>query len=165
MEKSIYDFKVKGLNGKPVSLAAYKGKVLLIVNTASKCGEWYQMKDLQKMYERYNKEGLEILGFPSNSFKQEPKSGSEIGEACEVNFGVTFKMMEKGPVLGAHAQPLYKYLRKEAGMFPLWNFHKYIVDRNGKVVTWYNPFKRVKNATITETIEKCLKEPVVENKK
>lgn len=163
MKQSIYNFEVKGLNGKPVKLSAYKGKVLLIVNTASKCGQWFQMKDLQKIYERYKGEGFEVLGFPSNSFSQEPKNASEIGEACEVNFGVGFKMMEKNSVLGPSAQPLYKYLRKEAGMFPMWNFHKYLVDRNGKVVAWYNPFKRAVDASITEQIEKCLKERPVEN--
>lgn len=162
MSKSIYDFEVKGLNGKPVKLSAYKGKVLLIVNTASKCGQWFQMKDLQKIYDRYKKDGLEIIGFPSNSFSQEPKNAKEIGDACEVNFGVTFKMMEKNSVLGWGAQPVYKYLSKEAGMFPLWNFHKYLIDRNGNIVNWYSPFKRPLDASITEQIEKCLKERPVE---
>ena len=163
-ENKAPDFALKSFDGKIVKLSDYKGKVVLFVNTASKCGQWYQMKDLQKIYERYKNDGLEVLGFPSNSFSQEPKSAEQIGEVCEVNFGVGFKMMQKNSVLGSGAQPVYKYLSKEAGMFPIWNFHKYLVDRNGKVVAWFNPWRRVVSATITDEIEKCLKERAVENK-
>lgn len=160
--KSAYDFKLTDLAGKPVDMQQYHGKVLLIVNTASKCGLWPQMKDLQKVHDKYKKEGFEVLAFPSDSFFQEPKKGKEIAEACEVNFGVTFKIMAKSPVRGADAQPFYKFLAKEAGMSPLWNFHKYIIDRNGKVVDWFNPWKRAVDAKVTGVIEKCLKQKAVE---
>ncbi len=105
MSASIYDFEVKDLAGKPVKLAKYKGKVLLIVNIASKCGNTPQLDGLEHLYEKYKDQGFDILAFPSNDFMQEPKEGGDIQEFCSVNYGVQFKIFEKGKVRGSNAQP------------------------------------------------------------
>jgi len=167
MEQSVYNFQVKGLDGKPVKLSSYKGKVLLIVNIASKCGLTPQLDTLQKLYEKYQDKGFEILAFPSNDFMQEPRQGEKVQEFCTRNYGVQFKIFEKNKVKGAEAQELYQYLAEQTGNFfrknyPMWNFQKYIIDRNGKVVDWFNPWKLPDNDKITETIEKCLAEKPVE---
>ncbi len=170
MAKNIYDFEVKGLDGKPVKLSNYKGKVLLLVNIASRCRQTPQLDTLEKLYEKYREQGFEILAFPSNEFSgQMPESGYAIQEFCSVNYGVKFKIFAKGKVKGSEAQPLYQYLATETKQllrnnYPLWNFQKYIVDRNGRVVDWFNPWKWPDSDKITETIEKCLKEKGVENK-
>lgn len=169
MAKNIYDFEVKGLDGKTVKLSKYKGKVLLLVNIASQCGQTPQLDTLEKLYEKYRDQGFEILAFPSNEFSgQMPEEGSGIQEFCSVNYGVQFKIFAKGKVKGSEAQPLYQYLAKETKLFrtnyPMWNFQKYIVDRNGRVVDWFNPWKWPDSDKITETIEKWLKESGVENK-
>ena len=111
---SVYDFVVKANNGEEKSLAAYKGKVLLIVNTASKCGFTPQFKELQELYVKYKAQGLEILGFPCNQFAgQEPGTNEEVQEFCRFNYGVTFPIFAKGDVRGENAQPLFQYLTKE----------------------------------------------------
>lgn len=163
MAKSIYSFKVTDLSGKTVPLSTYKGKVLLIVNIASKCGQTPQLETLQKLYSKYNKKGLEILGFPSNDFMQEPNEGDSIEEFCSVNYGVTFKVFAKSHVRGARAIPLYQFLADETRQllrknYPMWNFQKYIVDRKGKVVDYFNPWRWPDDDKITGTIEKCLAE-------
>ena len=171
MTKNIYDFEVNDLVGKRVRLSDYKGKVLLIVNIASKCGQTPQLDTLQKLYEKYQPKGFEILAFPSNDFaNQQPEDGTAIQDFCSVNYGTTFKVFEKNKVKGNSAQPVYKYLAEQTGNllrsnYPIWNFQKYIIDRNGKVVDWFNPWKWPDNDKITEVIEKCLNTPPVENKK
>ncbi len=162
MAQSIYDFEVKDLTGKPVKLEQYKGKVLLVVNIASKCGLTPQLKGLEKIYKQYKEKGFEILAFPSNDFMQEPKEGADIAEFCSINYGVDFKVFEKGKVKGDNAQPVYQYLggnTKRFGLFnnyPVWNFQKYLVDKNGRVVDWFAPWKKPEDAKITAEIEKCL---------
>jgi glutathione peroxidase len=160
---NIYDFKANSIDGELKSLEEYKGKVLLIVNTASKCGFTPQYKDLQKLYEKYNSNGFEILGFPSNQFgEQEPGNNSEVKSFCEINYGVQFPMFEKIDVRGKDAHPLFKHLTEQAPFkgFDLenptgkflntflkeklpdfligdsikWNFTKFLIDRNGNVV-------------------------------
>ena len=156
----IYDFAVKDIHGKTVKLDAYKGKPLLIVNTASKCGFTPQYKGLEALYEKLHGKGLEILGFPCNQFgEQEPGTEAEIESFCELNYGVTFPMFEKVDVNGDSASPLYKYLKKEKpGLLGLeaikWNFTKFLVDRNGKVIERYAP--NTEPAAITGDIEKLL---------
>ncbi|OZG73718.1 glutathione peroxidase [Hahella sp. CCB-MM4] len=141
----IYDIKVEDIQGHEKSLADFKGKVLLIVNTASKCGFTPQFKGLEKLYEEYKDQGLEILGFPCNQFmQQDPGSNSEIAEFCELNYGVSFPMFSKIDVNGDNTHPLYKYLKKEAkGLMGSegikWNFTKFLVDRDGKVVDRFPP--------------------------
>ena len=137
---SIYDFKVNGLDGKPIDFSAYKGKKMLIVNTASQCGNTPQYADLEKLYEKY-KDKLVIIGFPANNFgAQEPGTNAEIKEFCTKNYSVTFPMAEKVSVAGDDIHPLFKYLIDEAKKIgadePVikWNFTKFLVDENGKLV-------------------------------
>jgi glutathione peroxidase len=147
---SVYDFTAKTLAGKDTSLADYKGEVLLIVNTASKCGFTPQYEGLEKLYEEHHPKGLSVLGFPCNQFgTQEPGSADEIGQFCQINYGVTFPMFAKIDVNGANAHPLYAYLKHEKpGLFGdriKWNFTKFLVDRDGTVVARYAPLTKPKD--------------------
>lgn len=136
---SIYDFKVEGLEGGSINLEKYKGKKMLIVNTASKCGYTPQYKDLEALYEKY-KDKLVIIGFPANNFNaQEPGTNTEIKEFCTKNYGVTFPMSAKISVKGDDIDPLFKYLSDEAAAMGVkdpvkWNFTKFLVDEQGKLV-------------------------------
>jgi glutathione peroxidase len=157
---SVYDFEAKRIDGTPVSLAAYRGKVLLIVNTASKCGFTPQFEGLEALYEKYAEQGLAVLGFPSNQFaNQDPGSNEEIGAFCVQNYGVSFPMMEKIEVNGPGAAPLYKWLVKEAPGFLgsqaiKWNFTKFLVGRDGRVIKRYAPLD--KPESISGDIEAAL---------
>ena len=137
---SVYDFKVTGLDGSPLNISQFKGKKILIVNTASKCGYTPQYADLEKLYETY-KGKLVVIGFPANNFgQQEPGTNKEITEFCTKNYGVTFPMSEKVDVVGDNIDPLFKYLTDEAHKLgtadPVikWNFTKFLVDENGKLI-------------------------------
>jgi glutathione peroxidase len=137
--KSIYEFKVPGLDGKTINFKKFKGKKIMIVNTASKCGNTPQYADLEKLYEQY-KDKLVIIGFPANNFgKQEPGSNDEIGEFCKKNYGVTFPMAEKVSVKGDDIHPLFQYLVDEAAKMGIedpikWNFTKFLLDEHGKLI-------------------------------
>lgn len=164
-DQTIYPFKVKLLNGAEKTLADYKGKVLMVVNTASGCGFTPQLKELQELRETYKDKGFEILGFPSNDFgKQEPLDGSAIGEFCEVNYGVAFPIFEKIMVRGSHAHPLFKFLsdKKLNGNLsstPKWNFHKYLINKNGKVVDYFYSFTKPNASKVKKKIQRLLEEP------
>lgn len=142
---SIHDFEALSIDGKPVSLAQFKGKPLLIVNTASACGFTPQFGGLEKLHQTYGKRGLVVLGFPCNQFgSQDPGSNDEIASFCQLNFGVTFPMMEKIHVNGAEAHPLYQWLTAEApGLLGSkaikWNFTKFLVGKDGRVIKRYAP--------------------------
>jgi glutathione peroxidase len=142
---TLYDFTVKDIGGKSVPLDRYKGKVLLVVNTASKCGFTPQYEGLEKLYKKYSVKGLEVLGFPCNQFgAQEPGNETEIAQFCDLNFGVTFPMFAKVDVNGDAAAPVYKYLKSaKPGLLGTeaikWNFTKFLVDRKGKVVARFAP--------------------------
>jgi glutathione peroxidase len=157
---SIYSFSARTLGGEEVSLEQYRGKVLLVVNTASECGFTPQYAGLQKLYETYAGRDFVVLGFPCNQFgKQEPGDATQIGSFCEKNYGVSFPMFEKIDVNGANAHPLYRYLTGEApGLLGLegikWNFTKFLVGRDGTVVKRYAP--ATKPDAITGAIEKLL---------
>lgn len=157
---TIYEFEMPLLNGKPQSLADYKGKVVLIVNTASKCGFTPQYKGLETLYGDLKDKGLVILGFPCNQFgKQEPGTAVDIGDFCEINYGVTFPMFEKVNVNGADQAPLYTFLKSEAkGLLGSkaikWNFTKFLVNKNGNVIKRYGP--QDDPATIRPDIEALL---------
>src|SRR5579871_2520043 len=137
---SVYDYKAKSLDGKEVPLSDYHGKVLLIVNTASKCGFTPQYAGLEDLYKAYQDKGLAVLGFPCNQFgRQEPGTAADIGAFCTKNYGVTFPMFEKVEVNGGNTHPLWRYLKDEKpGLLGTkaikWNFTKFLVDRAGKVV-------------------------------
>ena len=142
---NVYDFTANSLDGKPVSLRDYSGKVLLIVNTASKCGFTPQYEGLEALYQKYRDRGLALLGFPCNQFgAQEPGSAEEIGSFCQKNYGVSFPMFEKIDVNGEGAHPLYRWLKSNAkGLLGCegikWNFTKFLVDRNGNVIERFAP--------------------------
>ena len=155
-----YDFKARKMNGQEVSMEAYKGKILVVVNTASKCGLTPQFKELEELYQEYKTKGVEILGFPCNQFaKQDSGSNEEIHEFCQLNYGVTFTMFEKIDVNGENAHTLYKFLRKEAkGLFSnkiKWNFTKFLIDSTGNIIKRYAP--TVKPEKIKADIENLLK--------
>ena len=130
---SLYELKMSSIDGKMIDFSAYKGKTLLIVNVASKCGYTPQYTDLQKLQDTYGSK-VTILAFPANNFKgQEPGSNAEIAEFCKQNYGVTFQMFEKISVIGADQHPLYAWLKEKTGSEPTWNFCKYIVKADGTV--------------------------------
>jgi glutathione peroxidase len=136
---SIYDFKLKSLDGREIDFNQFKGKYLLIVNTASKCGYTYQYEDLEKLHDQYG-DKVEVLGFPANNFLwQEPGSNEEIAEFCQKNYGVSFFMFEKISVKGSDKHPLYKWLEAKSGQVPSWNFCKYLIDRQGNVIAFFKP--------------------------
>ena len=157
---TLYDFTVNDIHGKPVALDRYKGKVLLVVNTASECGFTPQYKGLEALYEKYRAKGLEVLGFPCNQFGgQEPGSEAAIEQFCEVNYGVTFPLFAKVDVNGDHAAPVYRYLKSsKPGLLGTeaikWNFTKFLVDREGNVVARYAPKETPES--IAPAIEKVL---------
>ena len=136
-EKSIYDFKINSIDGEEVDFKKFKGKNLLIVNVASKCGFTPQYADLEKLHEQYG-DKVVVLGFPANNFKgQEPGTNEEIAEFCQKNYGVKFQMFEKISVTGSDQHPLYKMLKEKSGEEPSWNFCKYLVKPDG-TVKFYN---------------------------
>lgn len=159
-DTSIYDFTVNRLDGAPGALAAFRGKVLLIVNTASKCGFTPQYKGLEEIYLKYRDQGFEVLGFPCNQFgAQEPGTAEEIGTFCEKNYGVTFPLFEKIDVNGEHVAPLYQYLKKAApGLLGSegikWNFTKFLVNKDGTVIDRFAP--QTKPESFAADIEKLL---------
>ena len=159
--KSIYDFTATSLDGKRADLAACRGKVLLIVNTASKCGFTPQYEGLEKVYAQYRDQGFEVLGFPCNQFGgQEPGDAEDIAQFCTKNYGVTFPMFEKVDVNGDDALPLFQWIKGEApGLLGTkdikWNFTKFLVDRHGKVVGRFAPTTRPD--AMKGDIEKMLK--------
>ena len=157
---SIYDFEANRIDGKNVKLSAFKGKVLLIVNTASQCGFTPQFAGLEELHEKYADKGLVVLGFPSNQFgSQDPGTNEEIGAFCTTNYGVSFPMMEKVDVNGSNATPLYQWLTKEKpgllGSTAIkWNFTKFLVGRDGQVRKRYAPLDTP--ASLTRDIEAAL---------
>jgi len=155
MEKQFYQFPAKSLQGKEILMDTYKGKTVLVVNTASKCGLTPQFEGLENLYRKYKDKGLVILGFPCNQFaNQEPGDEKSISEGCLLNYGVTFPMFSKINVNGPDAHPIYKYLKKELGSITgsriKWNFTKFLIDSNG------NPVKRFSPATEPAEIDKYL---------
>ncbi|MGE7981224.1 glutathione peroxidase [Solibacillus sp. NPDC093137] len=140
---NIYDIPVKTEKGEQYELDRYKGQVMMIVNTASKCGFTNQFSELEELYDKYKEEGFVVLGFPSDQFKQELSSSEEAAEFCRLDYGVTFPMHEMVKVNGSEAHPLFKHLSSEAkgllGQSVKWNFTKFLVDRDGNVIKRYAP--------------------------
>jgi len=157
---SIYDIEVSKISGENITLDEYRGKVLLIVNTASKCGFTPQFEGLEVLHKKYSGLGLRILGFPCNQFlHQDPNSNSEILSFCQLNYGVTFDMFSKIDVKGKKQHDLYKYLLSNSPVRPLkkvkWNFEKFLVDQNGNIVNRHS--SRVKPEDIESEIKELLK--------
>jgi glutathione peroxidase len=157
------NFKMKGLDGKEVDLSRYQGKVVLIVNVASKCGYTPQYAGLQKLYDKYGKDGLVVLGVPANEFlRQEPGSNEEIAKFCESKYGVTFPMTAKVVVKGAGICPLYQYLTSKEtdpkfGGEIKWNFTKFLIAKDGEVVQRFEPKVKPESKEMTEAIESELR--------
>lgn len=154
-----YDFTAKNINGKKISMEDFKGKVVLVVNTASKCGFTSQLEGLEELYKKYKDRGFEILGFPCNQFaNQDPDSNEEISKVCSINYGVTFTMFEKIDVKGENAHPIYKFLKSNSkgilGSEIKWNFTKFLIDTEGNVVDRFAP--TTTPAKIEKDIEKLL---------
>lgn len=153
---NLYDFEASSIGSKPVSLSDYRGQVLLIVNTASKCGFTPQFAGLEKLYEKYRARGFSILGFPCNQFgRQDPGNNPEIEQFCQINYGVSFPMFAKIDVNGPATHPLFQHLKKAApGIFGSekikWNFTKFLINRNGEVIARFAP------ATKPEKIEQAI---------
>lgn len=152
MSEQFYNLKAKSLHDEEIGMSHYKNKVVLVVNTASKCGFTPQYEGLEKLCEEYKDKGLEILGFPCNQFAMQEPGGKEEIDACLLNYGVSFQMFEKVNVNGNEAHPIFKYLKRELpGTFGnriKWNFTKFLIDKNG------NPVKRFAPATKPEKLEK-----------
>ncbi|MBS6503439.1 glutathione peroxidase [Clostridium tertium] len=141
---SFYEYSAKNIDGKEINMSDYKGNVILVVNTASKCGFTPQLKDLEELYKEYKDSGVEILGFPCNQFlNQEPGENKEVKNFCQINYGVTFNMFEKIDVNGSNTHPIYKYLKEqEKGLLTKdikWNFTKFLIDKEGNVIKRYSP--------------------------
>lgn len=160
-QPKIYSFIVKTIDGKDKPLSDYKGKVLLIVNVASKCGHTPQYKGLESVYKKYKDRGFMVLGFPANNFLwQEPGTNEDIKNFCTLNYGVTFDMFSKISVKGSNQDPLYRYLTKESPVpgSVTWNFQKYLVDRKGNVVAKFAPGVKPEEKDVIDKIEQLLSE-------
>ena len=154
-----YDFTFKSLNRESIALNNYKNKVLIVVNVASRCGFTNQYKDLQKIWSKYKDKGLVVIGVPTNNFKQEPGSNDDIKEFCETNFGINFPIAKKIDVIGSNAHPFYKWAKKNYGIkaTPKWNFHKIIINKEGKVADSFGSITNPSSKKFIDFIEKQIK--------
>ena len=156
--KNAYDYEFIGLDGNLIKLSDYKDKVIVVVNVASRCGYTPQYEDLQSLWSNYKEKDLIVIGVPTNNFRQEPGSNKEIKNFCETNFGITFPMTEKINVIGTNAHPFYKWARDDFGIsaIPKWNFHKIIIDKNGRVVDTFASFTKPSSKKFIRLIEKLI---------
>ena len=157
-EKIFYDFKIKSVTGEVINFNDYKGNVVLVVNTASYCGFTKQYNDLQELWDKYKAKGLIVLAIPSNSFNQEKKNDNEIKEFCEVNFNINFPISTITEVKGDDAHEIFKWAKKNYGKsaVPKWNFHKILINKDGKIEDTYASFTNPTSKKITNIIEKLL---------
>ena len=161
-KRSAHDYEFTAIDGGPLALSDYAGQVVLVVNTASRCGFTRQYGDLQEVWERYREQGLVVLGVPSNDFGgQEPGSEAQIKAFCEVNFNIDFPMTAKTQVRGDTAHPFYQWAAEELGAAaaPRWNFHKYLIGRDGTLVNWFSTPTAPTSKPITSAIEAQLAKP------
>ena len=158
-EKLAYDFQFRDLDGSPLSLSEYKGKIIVAVNVASQCGFTKQYEEMQDIWEKYETKGIVMLGIPSNDFgNQEPGSSKEIKNFCEAKFGITFPMTEKVSVKGENAHPFYKWANTNYGKdaIPKWNFHKIMVGKNGKIIDTFASITKPTSKRFISALEKAL---------
>ena len=158
-KKLAYDFVFNDLDGSEIKLSEYKNNVLLITNVASKCGFTSQYEDLQKLWEKYEKVGLIVIGVPSNSFNQEPGSNQEVKNFCEAKFGISFPMTQKVEVRGKNAHPFFRWANENYGKkaIPKWNFHKIIIGKDGKIEDTFASITKPSSKKFIQAIEKALK--------
>tara|TARA_X000000368_G_scaffold418120_1_gene416634 strand:- start:2443 stop:2958 length:516 start_codon:yes stop_codon:yes gene_type:complete len=157
-DKIFYDFKINDIGGRELNLNEYRNKVILLVNTASYCGFTKQYDDLQKLWNKYKNKDLIVLGIPSDSFNQEKKTNSDVKNFCEVNFNINFPMTEITNVKGDNAHAIYKWASKNYGnsAVPKWNFHKILINKNGKIVDTYSSFTKPTSKKIISKIEELI---------
>ena len=157
-EKIFFDFKINSITGEIINLKDYQNKLVLVVNTASYCGFTKQYDDLQLLWEKYRSDGLIVLGVPSNSFNQEKKADTEIKEFCDVNFNIDFPMTTITEVKGENSHEIFKWAEKNYGKsaIPKWNFHKILINKEGKIEDTYNSFTKPMSKKITSKIESLL---------
>ena len=157
-DKLAYDFTFKNIDGNDLNLSQYNGKILIIVNVASQCGFTNQYKDMQKIWETYQKKDVIVIGVPSNDFNQEPENNNKIKNFCETTFGITFPMTEKVSVKGENAHPFYKWALKNHGKsaVPKWNFHKIIIGKSGKIEDTFVSLTNPTSQKFIKAIEKAL---------
>ena len=157
-EKIFFDFKINSITGEIINLKDYQNKLVLIVNTASYCGFTKQYDDLQLLWEKYRSDGLIVLGVPSNSFNQEKKADTEVKEFCDVNFNIDFPMTTITEVKGENSHEIFKWAKKNYGKsaIPKWNFHKILINKEGKIEDTYNSFTKPMSKKITSKIESLL---------
>jgi glutathione peroxidase len=156
---SLHDFTITGIDGKPMPLQQFDGKVVLLVNTASECGYTGQYEGLEALWLAYKDKGLVVVGVPSNDFGgQEPGKAEEIASFCKLNYGVTFPLADKTVVKGKSADPVYLWAGEQAGMLgtPKWNFHKYLFARDGKFIDWFSTPTEPMSGKIKSAVEKAL---------
>ena len=153
-----YDYEFNSIDGDLIKLSEYRGKVIVVVNVASRCGYTPQYQDLQTLWSEYKSKDLVVLGIPTNNFRQEPGSNKEIKNFCETNFGITFPMTEKINVIGNNSHPFYKWARKDYGIgaIPKWNFHKIIIGKDGKVAETFSSITKPSSKKFIKTIENLI---------
>ena len=154
-DKLAYEFSFRGIDGKLINLASYKNKVIVVVNVASRCGYTPQYKDLQQLWINYKEKDLVVIGVPTNNFKQEPGTNTDIKKFCESTYGINFPLSEKTNVIGSNAHPFYVWARKNHGIgaIPKWNFHKIIVNKNGKISDTFASFTKPTSKKFINLIE------------
>ena len=158
-EKLVYDFQFKDLDGSPLRLSEYRGKIIIAVNVASQCGFTKQYEEMQDIWEKYEAKGIIMLGIPSNDFgNQEPGSSKEIKNFCEAKFGISFPMTEKVTVKGSEAHPFYKWAYKNYGKsaIPKWNFHKIIIGKDGKIANTFSSITKPSSKKFIKAIEELI---------
>ncbi len=159
-EKVFHDFTIESISGETINLSDYKSKVVLLVNTASKCGFTPQYSGLQKIYEKYKDDGLVVLGVPTNDFNQELSKDSDVKEFCEIRFGVEFPMSSIQPIRGENAHPIYKWIKSNVSVIgqPRWNFHKYLIGKDGNIINWFSSMTSPTSEGLVNQIETALYE-------
>lgn len=162
--QSFFDLSAKDIQGKTIHFSQYRGKVVLVVNTASQCGFTPQLKDLEALQQKYKDQGFTVLAFPSNDFKQDPEENTKVLDFAKKEYGVSFPFFDKAPVRGPNKQPVYDFLVKAKPGILLsevsWNFEKFLVNRKGEVVERWTSITSPSNSSITKKIEKALAEPM-----
>ena len=157
-EKSFHDFTIESINGDQITLSDYKNKVVLLVNTASQCGFTPQYSGLQKIYDRYKNDNFIVLGVPSDDFNQELSNESDVKKFCEIRYGVNFPLTSIQKIKGDNAHPLYKWIASNVSVIaqPRWNFHKYLIGKDGQILNWYSSMTSPTSGGLTKQIEEAL---------
>ena len=157
-EGSFYDFNIKSITGEEIKLSDYKDKVVLLVNTASQCGFTPQYSGLQKIYDRYKNDNFIVLGVPSDDFNQELSNESDVKKFCEIRYGVNFPLTSIQKIKGDNAHPLYKWIASNVSVIaqPRWNFHKYLIGKDGEILNWYSSMTSPTSDGLTKQIEEAL---------